>query len=112
MLSLKMFGSIIIATLSAVTVVCTQAEPHKAAPASRAVSAEKAQQLAPQATCPIMGGAINKNLFVDYKGKRIYVCCAGCLGELKKDPEKYLKKLHEMGQEAETIKNGPEQTGK
>jgi YHS domain-containing protein len=61
------------------------------------------KQLKPQTTCPVMGGEINKSLFVDYKGKRIYVCCEGCLEKLKKNPEKYIKKLEKMGQLPEAI---------
>jgi YHS domain-containing protein len=61
------------------------------------------KQLKPQTTCPVMGGEINKSLFVDYKGKRIFVCCEGCLEKLKKNPEKYIKKLEKMGQTPETI---------
>lgn len=59
--------------------------------------------LAPQTTCPVMGNPIDKTLYVDYKGKRIYVCCAGCIDEVKKDPEKYIKKLADMGQSVEVI---------
>ncbi len=44
-----------------------------------------------QKTCPVMGGAINKDVFVDYNGRRIYFCCNGCPDTFKKDPEKYLK---------------------
>ena len=51
----------------------------------------------PQTTCPIMGGAINKSLFVDHDGKRIYVCCESCLGKIKQDPEKYISKLTGQG---------------
>ena len=61
--------------------------------------------LIPQKNCPVMGGEINKELYVDYMGKRIYFCCTGCPETFKKEPEKYLKKLKEMGQKAETIKN-------
>lgn len=67
------------------------------------------KKLVPQKTCPVMGGEINKDLYVDYKGKRIYVCCEGCLAKLKKDPEMYSKKLEESGQGAEiidTVKTG------
>ena len=59
--------------------------------------------LAPQTTCPVMGGAIDKTLYVDYQGKRIYVCCAGCISEVKKDPQKYIDKLKSMGQAVEVI---------
>lgn len=29
----------------------------------------------------------------DYKGKTIGFCCAGCISDFKKDPEKYMKDL-------------------
>ncbi len=50
-----------------------------------------------QATCPVMGGKINKDLFVDHDGKRVYVCCKGCIGKVKADPEKYIKKIEAEG---------------
>ncbi|MFZ2657069.1 MAG: hypothetical protein WAX69_19200, partial [Victivallales bacterium] len=47
-----------------------------------------------QTECPVMvGNKINKSLFVDAKGKRIYVCCGGCIGKVKADPEKYIKEM-------------------
>jgi len=56
-----------------------------------------AADLQPQAKCPVLGGNVNKQVYADYKDKRIYFCCAGCDKEFKKDPEKYLKKLQEEG---------------
>ncbi|MFZ2087788.1 MAG: YHS domain-containing protein [Desulfobaccales bacterium] len=50
-----------------------------------------------QTTCPVMGGNIDKNLYADYKGQRVYFCCTGCDAEFKKDPEKYLEKLKSQG---------------
>ncbi|HEB70416.1 MAG TPA: YHS domain-containing protein [Desulfobulbus sp.] len=58
---------------------------------------------APQTTCPVMGGKINKKLYADYKGQRVYFCCLGCPPEFKKNPEKYIQKLKKMGQEPEKI---------
>ena len=46
-----------------------------------------------QTTCPVMGGAINKNMFIDYKGKKVYFCCAGCEQKFKANPEQYIAKL-------------------
>jgi YHS domain-containing protein len=51
----------------------------------------------PQALCPVLAGNIDKNVYADYKGKRIYFCCKGCDAEFKKDPERYLKKLEDAG---------------
>ncbi len=51
----------------------------------------------PQSVCPVLGGNIDKKVFTDYQGKRIYFCCAGCPAEFKKDPEKYLKKMEAEG---------------
>ena len=50
-----------------------------------------------QTTCPVMGGKINKAIFVDHDGKRVYLCCAACVSAVKKDPAKYIKKLEAEG---------------
>jgi YHS domain-containing protein len=50
-----------------------------------------------QTTCPVMGSPINKNIYTDYLGKRIYFCCNPCVQEFKKDPEKYRQKLEAQG---------------
>jgi len=46
-----------------------------------------------QKICPVMGGRINTSLYYTYKGRKIYVCCGGCIPVIKKNPEKYLKKV-------------------
>ncbi len=52
-----------------------------------------------QTTCPVMvGKPIDKNLFVEYKGKKVYFCCKGCIAEFNKDPEKYVKLLPQFQQ--------------
>ena len=30
-----------------------------------------------QKICPVMAGPIDKNIYTDYKGKRVYFCCQG-----------------------------------
>ena len=50
-----------------------------------------------QTKCPVMGGAINRDVFTDYNGHRIYFCCAGCDAEFHKDPEHFLKQMQEAG---------------
>ena len=44
-----------------------------------------------------MGGKINTTQYADVKGKRIYVCCAGCIGKIKADPDKYIKQMEAEG---------------
>jgi YHS domain-containing protein len=59
-----------------------------------------------QTTCPVLGGNIDKNVFVDYQGKRVYFCCQGCDAEFNKNPEKYLKKMQEEGVTPEAAPKG------
>jgi len=66
-------------------------------------SAPAKKVLSEQKTCPIMGGAINKKYYVDYKGKRIYVCCPDCIDAVKKDPKAAIKKLESLGEAPETV---------
>jgi len=56
-----------------------------------------AAEAKPQTTCPVLAGNIDKSVYADYQGKRIYFCCKGCDTEFNKDPEKYMKKLQEEG---------------
>ncbi len=60
-----------------------------------------AKETREQERCVVMGGKINKDVYVDYKGQRVYFCCAGCVKEFNKNPEKYLKMLKEAGIEPE-----------
>jgi len=46
-----------------------------------------------QKNCPVTGEPINKQVFTDYKGRRVYFCCPACVALFKKDPDKYLSKL-------------------
>lgn len=52
--------------------------------------------------CPVSGeevpdvsGLGMEPAFYEYKGKIYNFCCAGCIEEFKKDPEKYIKASHE-----------------
>ena len=74
---------------------------------SKCMKTKTTASLKPQTTCPVMEGEINKSLYADVNGCRIYVCCSGCINEVKKDPDKYIKKLHEMSVE---IEKAPEKT--
>ncbi len=67
-----------------------------------------AAPIKPQTTCPVLGGNIDKKIYADYQGKRIYFCCPGCDETFKKDPEKYMQKLKEQGVTPEDAPSGKE----
>lgn len=60
-----------------------------------------AQEAKPQSKCPVMGGAVNKENYVDVKGFRIYVCCPGCLAKVKADPDAAIAKIKTNGETPE-----------
>lgn len=101
-------GAVILAS-SILTFASNQSQksPNDTTKSKVAVTARTSSEnskLKPQTTCPVQGGDVDKKLFVDYKGKRIYVCCEGCIAEVKKDPETYMQKLTSMGQNVEILK--------
>jgi len=64
-----------------------------------------------QTTCPVMGGKINKDVYSDYEGKRVYFCCTSCIPEFKKDPAKYVKKLEDQGVVLEKVSGEKKKRG-
>ena len=65
----------------------------------------------PQTVCPITGGKIDKEQYVDVKGYRIYVCCKGCIDVIKADPKKVIKKMKADGIELEKTPKPDAKTG-
>ena len=47
--------------------------------------------------CPVSGEKINEKLKAtyEYKGKIYNFCCAFCIDEFEKDPQKYIQKVEE-----------------
>ena len=87
---------IVITAFAAAVIVAGVCLAQAPAPAKDAAPAATTPAKA-QTTCPVLGGAINKSLFVDVEGKRIYVCCGGCIKKIKNDPAKYIKVLEDQG---------------
>ncbi len=50
-----------------------------------------------QTVCPVMGGDINKELYSDHDGKRIYFCCAMCKPLFEKEPLKFIGQMEAKG---------------
>jgi YHS domain-containing protein len=105
-------AAFVVAMLAATGSMGQSEKSVKADTAKPAVPAIPAKQLKTQTTCPVTGDPIDKTLYVDYKGKRIYVCCDSCIAPVKKTPVKYIKKLEKMGQGVETIIDNSKMEGK
>ena len=80
--------STLILTMFSLTACKKKSEPVAPAEIKQAVS-----EAIEQKTCPVMGGTINKELYTEYKGKKVYFCCAGCKPKFEAEPEKYITKL-------------------
>ena len=65
----------------------------------------------PQEKCPVMGGIINKEVYADYNGKRVYFCCPACIAPFNKEPAKYIKQLEDAGVELDSVPAAVEKTG-
>lgn len=95
----KMSGSIVL--LAALLIIGTvsvigckkQSSPSPAPAASESQAQPAAAAAVEQTICPVMGGPVNKDIFVEYQGKKVYFCCEQCKAEFNKEPEKYLPKL-------------------
>jgi len=61
------------------------ADEDKASPAGEEKIAQK--------LCPVTGKEIDPESFTVHEGRKVYFCCAGCIEEFKKEPDKYLAKL-------------------
>ncbi len=80
----------LIALISILSVGNSYAHEDRHEQPSNSVKAEKTVQT----ECPVMvGNKIDPNIYVDYKGKRVYFCCNSCKSAFGKTPEKYLHRL-------------------
>ncbi len=61
----------------------------------------------PQTKCPVMGGDIDRAVFVDHEGLRIHFCCAGCDATFRKNPAAYIAKMRAQGVEPERSPGPP-----
>jgi YHS domain-containing protein len=46
-----------------------------------------------QTTCPVSGEAIDKNVSLNYEGRRLYFCCEKCIATFESDPAGYFGKM-------------------
>jgi YHS domain-containing protein len=78
---------------TAIFVGCKKQNPPAPLPPETQTNAN-GSVTAEQTICPVMeGNKIDKNIFVEYKGKKVYFCCEDCKAIFEKSPEKYISKL-------------------
>ena len=77
---MKSLFAVIILCLSSTFVLAADAEKDKKKEAPKPINK----------ICPVEGGEVDSKVTLDHKGKLIGFCCAGCDGEFKKDPAKYM----------------------
>jgi YHS domain-containing protein len=71
----------------------TTADADKIISRLQAQGIKLAKTTAKQTLCPVMGGDINKELYSDHEGNRIYFCCAMCKPIFDKEPVKYIEAM-------------------
>jgi YHS domain-containing protein len=98
------------ATAFAGCMSCCGSKAPGGPPAPAAPTAAAAMK--PQTMCPVMGAKINKAIFVDYQGQRVYFCCNDCPAQFKADPEKYFAKIAAEGVVLESVQTKCPVTGK
>lgn len=59
----------------------------------------KVSEAVEQTICPVMGNPINKDIYTEYKGKKVYFCCPECKEKFEQDPEKYISKLPQFNKQ-------------
>ena len=95
---------IVLLVIAAIGLSGCKQEPEAAQPETVKTSTEQATVVAgetEQTTCPVMEGqAIDKEIFVEYQGRKVYFCCEPCTGKFNAEPEKYLAKLPQFSQAA------------
>ena len=68
---------------------CGNGEPSATAPSQT----EQGGEVITQTTCPVLDNPIDKSIFVEHEGRKVYFCCQACVGTFQKDPAKYMAKL-------------------
>lgn len=51
--------------------------------------------------CPVMGNRVNKNIYIQKDGRRVYICCKGCTKRVENNWAKTLDKLAEQAEQGE-----------
>ena len=80
--------SAVVLVTGIVATVCHADDQHASSDTRRSSEASV------QTECPVMvGNKIDRDIYTDYKGKRVFFCCQICKSSFLKNPGKYLPRL-------------------
>jgi xanthine dehydrogenase accessory factor len=91
-ISLSLAGFILAAVPSVQAKMADDAKAQSKTAAPKVFSSP--QKEGTKATCPVTGDEFviaKDTVHVEYKGKHVYFCCAGCKKDFDKEPDKYTK---------------------
>jgi len=76
-------------------------EGHGKAPQEKSAAVDAGNKI-----CPVTGEEIDEaaKATYEYEGKTYNFCCAGCIDEFKKEPQKYIDKVNQELQAGQSAK--------
>ena len=89
----RLMTAILLVTVLGVGLIILTGCKKKEQPAAPTAIKQAAAAAAEQTVCPVLSGPVNKSIFTEYQGKKVYFCCAQCLDTFNADPNKYVDKL-------------------
>ncbi|MCP4581211.1 MAG: YHS domain-containing protein [candidate division Zixibacteria bacterium] len=110
--TVKIFLILTFAVSALIITACdetTENKPAQEVKQKTAPTTETQTQTQPQKTLPppkfqqaqmrdaFSGKLIDKNVYTDYQGKRVYFCCTKSLETFRADPNKYLDEFDRQG---------------
>ena len=89
----QMMTAILLVTMLGVGLVILPGCKKKEQPAAPTAIKQAVTAAVEQRVCPVSGDPIDKNVSIDYQGKKVYFCCKACIAPFNADPNKYVDKL-------------------
>ena len=92
----RLMTAILLVTVLGVGLVILPGCKKKEQPAAPAAVKQAVTAAVEQTVCPVSGDPIDKNVSIEYQGKKVYFCCTACIAPFKADPNKYADKLPQL----------------
>ena len=89
----RLMTAILLVTVLAAGLVILPGCKKKEQPAAPTAIKQAVTAAVEQKVCPVSGDPIDKNVSIDYQGKKVYFCCTACIAPFNADPNKYVVKL-------------------